>query len=120
MIGHHSLEETKLITCILPDDGREYALLKALRDHHGIIATHNFPCRGLQTSQDKDKKMITSSVQLLKVVVAKEQAEEIFAFLYEQAGFDKPIQAGCLMYQGELLGSTAFMLPQGIAMETEE
>ena len=38
--------QAKIITCILPDEGQDMMLLKALRTEKGIVSANTFQCRG--------------------------------------------------------------------------
>ncbi len=118
--GHSAFGVAKLITCIIPDDGRDIELLKSLRAEHTIITANTFQCRGLGPGTEKKGKPIVSSVRVVTVVVATERVDEIFEYIYFKVGFDKPVQDGSIMYQGDLLGSTPFMLPEGVAEEKED
>lgn len=109
----------KLITCILPDDGRDKDLLKALRAEYGILTANTFQCRGLGPGTEKKGKLTVSSVRVVTVVSPPEKVEELFEFIYFKVGFDHPIQEGSVMYVGDLLGATAFQLPPGVPEETE-
>ena len=119
--GHSAHGIAKLITCILPDDGRDKDLLKALRSEHGIITANTFQCRGLGPgTEKKGKKLTVSSVRVVTVVTPPEKADELFEYIYHKMGFDAPIQASSIIYQGDLLGATTFQLPQGVPDEAED
>ena len=118
--GHAAHGIGKLITCILPDDGRDGDLLKALRAEHGIITANTFQCRGVGHDSAKGKKFDVQSVRVVTVVVPPEKADELFEFIYFKMGFDHPIQGGSILYQGDLLGATSFSLPEGVPEESEE
>ena len=118
--GHASHPTAKLITCILPDDGRDMDLLKALRAEYGVITANTFQCRGLGPGTEKKSKLIVSSVRVVTVVSPPEKVEELFAFIYFKVGFDHPIQESSIMYVGDLLSATAFQLPSGVPEEPED
>lgn len=118
---HVLQSSTKLITCILPDDGRDKELLKELRTERGVITANTFQCRGLGPgTEKKGKKLSVSSVRVVTVVTPSEKADEIFEFIYHKMGFDNPIQESSIMYQGNLLNSTPFQLPEGVPDEASE
>lgn len=117
--GHGAHGAAKLITCVLPDDGRDQDLLKLLRAEHDIITANSFQCRGLGPGTEKKGKLVVASVRVVTVVVSPEKADKIFSLIYFKAGFDAPIQEGSIMYQGDLLGATPFILPAGVPDEKE-
>ncbi len=118
--GHATHGVAKLITCILPDDGRDSDLLKALRSEHGVITANTFQCRGVGLAEEtKKNKLSVHSVRVVTVVVPPEKVDELFEFIYFKMEFDHPVQEGSIMYQGDLLGATLFQLPEGVADETE-
>ncbi|MBF0401410.1 MAG: hypothetical protein HQL90_11645 [Magnetococcales bacterium] len=119
--GHAARGDAKLITCILPDDGRDRELLKALRAEHAIITANTFQCRGIVPGGSKrDKGLSVNSVRVVTVVVASDKADALFEYIYFKMGFDQPIQGGSILYQGDLLGATPFQLPTGVAEESED
>ena len=112
---------SKLITCVLPDDGRDMELLTLLRSEKGIVSASTFQCRGIGPRPQGEKehsKLDASSVRVVTVVVPKEKADDLFEYIYFKMGFDHPI-AG-IMYQGDLLTATPFLLPEGVADELHE
>lgn len=118
--GHAAYGTHKLITCILPDDGRDSDLLKALRSEHGVITANTFQCRGVGPgTEKKGKKLTVSSVRVVTVVTSSDKADALFEYIYFKVGYDKPIQDGSIMFQGDLLGATPFLLPADVAEEKE-
>lgn len=114
-----SFPDAKLITCVVPDDGRDSKILKGLRADKGIITANSFKCRGVGASSgSRNKKALKAeAVRVVAVVVAAEKADKMFSYLYEQAGFT---EAGPgFMYQSDLIGATPFILPEGIPDEVE-
>ena len=109
----------KIITCILPDEGQDMALLKALRSEKGIISANTFQCRGfgLQLRRRfKGKRQVAGyAVRVVTVVVQEEQADDLFEYIYYQVNFDHPCPG--LVYQGSLLAATPYTLPAGVQEE---
>jgi nitrogen regulatory protein PII len=109
----------KIITCILPDKGKDMELLKALRTEKGIISANTFQCRGfgLQLRRRyKGKRQIAGySVRVVTVVVPEDQADDIFEYIYYKVNFDLPCPG--LIYQGNLLAATPYALPAGVLEE---
>jgi hypothetical protein len=116
---HASKVQSKLITCMLPDDGRAQELIIALKVDKGVITANMFHCRGIGV-MDKPGRFgrvpAPRSVQVVTIVVPDQRAEEIFEYVYEQVDIDRP--NGGFMYQMPLMSATPFFLPEGIEEET--
>jgi len=114
--------QAKIITCILPDEGQDMELLKALRTEKGIISANTFQCRGfgLQLrSRYKGKRQVAGySVRVVTVVVQEDQADDLFEYIFYQVNFDHPCPG--LIYQGNLLAATPYTLPAGVLEEKGE
>lgn len=127
-VSHSQIDEgvdhtsvNKLITCVLPDDGKDMKLLKALRSEKGILSATTFQSRGIGHKSHHGEgsgKLESSSVRVVTVVVPEETADDLFEYIYYKMGFDHPSSG--MMYQGDLLTATPFLLPEGVADETEE
>jgi hypothetical protein len=114
--------QAKIITCILPDEGQDMALLKMLRARKGIITANTFQCRGfgLQLRRRfKGRRQVAGySVRVVTVVVQEDQADDLFEYIYYQVSFDHPCPG--LIYQGNLLAATPYTLPAGVQEEKGE
>jgi len=114
--------QAKIITCILPDEGHDMALLKALRAEKGIISANTFQCRGfglqLRRRYKGNRQVAGYSVRVVTVVVQADLADELFEYIYYQVNFDHPCPG--LIYQGNLLAATPYTLPAGIQEEKGE
>ena len=114
--------QAKIITCILPDEGQDMTLLKALRKEKGIISANTFQCRGfgLQLRRKyKGKRQVAGySVRVVTVVVEADQADDLFEYIYYQVNFDHPCPG--LIYQGSLLAATPYTLPTDVQEEKGE
>lgn len=112
----------KIITCILPDEGQDMALLKALRREKGIISANTSQCRGFgpqRRRRYKRKRQVADySVRVVTVVVQEDRADELFEYIYYQVNFDTPCPG--LIYQGSLLAATPYTLPAGVLDEKGE
>ena len=112
----------KIITCILPDEGQDMALLKALRTEKGVISANTFQCRGFGVQLRKRYKgkhqVAAYSVRVVTVVAPEDRADELFEFIYYRVNFDHPCPG--LIYQGDLLAATPYTLPAGVLEEQGE
>jgi nitrogen regulatory protein PII len=109
----------KLITCVLPDDGSDKALMRKLRQEKQIINTSSVACRGiavLQRAQSKrDRLPVPHLVRMVEVAVAEEEADALFDYIYETAGIGH--KRGGTIFMGPLINMTPFELPEGVPDE---
>lgn len=114
--------QAKIITCILPDEGQDMILLKALRTEKGIISANTFQCRGfglkLRRRYMGKHQVAGYSVRVVTVVVEEDQADDLFEYIYYTVNFDHPCPG--LIYQGSLLAATPYTLPAGVLEEKDE
>jgi len=106
-----SIHKNKLITCIVPH-GRALPVLKLLKDEHGIVTANIHRARGSGRMTPLAWRGVgeTTEKDILSVVVPKSLSKEIFTFIYEQAGIDKP--HGGIIYQQPVTALTDFTLPE--------
>ena len=106
----------KIITCILTDEGQDMQLLKDLRAEKGVITANTFQCRGFGPRLRKKYRLRRQdagySVRVVTIVVQKEQADDLFEYIYYKVNFDHPCPG--LIYQGDLLAATPYTLPAGV------
>ena len=109
----------KLITCVLPDDGSDKALMRKLRQEKQIINTSSIACRGiavLQSAKSKrDRLPEPNLVRMVEVAVAEEEADALFDYIYETAGIGH--KGGGTIFMGPLTSMTPFELPEGVPDE---
>jgi hypothetical protein len=105
-----ALIEAKLITAILPK-GMSLGVVKLLREEKGVnTANFNFARgTGKLTPLKYSGGVVESEKEILTVIVEAARSEEIFEYVYEHAGINKP--HGGLMFMYTLQQSTAYLLP---------
>jgi nitrogen regulatory protein PII len=109
----------KLITCILPNDGSNRKLMRALRNELKINTANNVSCYGLEVLADADTKYgeLPEPVLVRKVdvVVPAAEADALFDYIYEKADIGRV--GGGSMWQGEVAAASEYILPEGVPDE---
>ena len=87
-------EACKLISCVLPDDGTEKKLIRALRDEKQIVRANSVSCLGLEILADARTKFgelpEPNLVRKVDVVVPDEETDELYDYIYEKAHIGRP------------------------------
>jgi len=102
-----TLKNQKLITCILMK-GRVMELVKRLHEEKGMNMTNVTSARGIGVVESISYA-VWKEVDVLTVVVGEAMADEVFEFLYRESKIADGEKG--FMYQGALLLSTPFVLP---------
>ena len=112
-------EACKLITCILPDDGTEKKLIRALRDEKQITRANSASCMGIAILADARPKFgelpKPTLIRKVDVVVAEAEADELYDYIYEKAHIGRP-QGGSIWLSALSLASP-FALPGDVPLE---
>ncbi|MDJ0862617.1 MAG: hypothetical protein QNJ87_00965 [Gammaproteobacteria bacterium] len=112
-------EATKLITCILPDDGSHRALLEALHREKQLNKAQAVSCLATGTLADARVKPGTLPdvylARMVWVVVPEAEADALFEFIYHKARIGR--DGGGVMLQNALVAATPFALPEDVAEE---
>ena len=100
----------KLIFCILPK-GVALSVEKNLKNDFGIVSSNVNNARGVGKITPLAYRGIAgqSEKEVLSIVVAEEQADEIFDYIYHSANINRP--HGGIMYMHALQSSTEYRLP---------
>ena len=112
-------ENYKLISCMLPDDGSDKKLMRALRNEKHIITANSVNCLGLAVLADAKTKYgelpEPTLVRKVDVVVPAAEADSLFDYIYAKANIGRV--GGGALWLGEVTVATAYVLPEGVPDE---
>ncbi|MCQ3828821.1 hypothetical protein HXX02_05150 [Microbulbifer elongatus] len=114
-----TLEPAFCIRVIVPDDGTDLRLMKALLEEKGITRAHSVSLRAvgmLREARSKRGHLPESALARLVVTVAGEsEAEALFAFICETAYLNR--NGGGLASLQKLQGASIYALPRELPLD---
>ena len=110
----------KLITCILPDDGSDKKLMRALGLEKQVTTANSTSCLGLAVLADArtehGKLPEPRLARKVEVLVAAADADDLFDYIYETANIGR--NGGGTILLGPINMASVFELPAGVPRET--
>lgn len=116
-----TLAHCKRIIVVLPDNGTDRHLMRALYKELGITRVESVAIRAIATLREaKARKGRLPEAELARVVaviVDAAQADAVFNFIHSAANIDQP--GGGFIAMERLLGALPFVLPKDVPDERD-
>jgi hypothetical protein len=106
---------------MLPDDGSDLSLIRAMKER-GVTVADSLPCRGVSVlreakARNPDDLPESVFVRLVQMLVPEERADELFEYVYIAARMGRP--HGGVAALSEPICVTPYRLPTGVPDEQE-
>ena len=110
------INDQKLISCILPK-GICIDVIKSLKEEKGVITANVNTARGVGKLTPLAYRGVGEQAEkeVLTVTVASEDADDVFGYIYDEAGIGKP--HGGLIYMSSLDHASVYSLPEDLPEE---